>query len=85
KFLGVISLGDEVTMADFYKSIPNSEQAGDFLLQMAIGRAEHSVILGMDQALLARFRIVVLELHWLDCVFDRLGYDVIKATLDKLL
>jgi len=85
KFLGAISQGDDLTIADFCGSIPNFASAGDLLLQMDIEGAEYPVILGMDQALLARFRIVVLELHWLDIIAHRFGHDVIKATFDKLL
>lgn len=44
---------------------------GDLMLQMDIEGAEYDVLLSTPQALLNRFRIIVLELHWLDgCVFE---------------
>jgi hypothetical protein len=39
---------------------------GDLMLQMDIEGAEYEVLLGTNRSLLDRFRIIVLELHWLD-------------------
>jgi len=85
KFLGAITHGSDVTIADFCNAIPNFESLGDLLLQMDIEGAEYPVILGMEQSLLARFRIIVLELHSLDVMSHRFGHDLVKAALDKLL
>ncbi len=43
-----------------------SPQQGDMMLQMDIEGAEYDVLIETPSALLERFRIIVLELHWLD-------------------
>lgn len=40
--------------------------AGDLLLQMDIEGAEYNCLLAVSDSVLQRFRIIIVELHWLD-------------------
>lgn len=57
----------------------------DLVLQMDIEGAEYEVLLGVDVGLLRKFRILVIEFHGLEGLFDTLGFELIKATFDRLL
>jgi hypothetical protein len=85
KFLGSVTRGDTITMADYCAGIPGFATGGDLILQMDIEGAEYPVIQSMDPALLSRFRIIILELHGLENLFHTFSFELIKATLDKLL
>ena len=56
----------------------------DFLLQMDIEGHEWSVLLDATPELLSRFRILVLELHHMDRVFDSAFLMIIDSCLKKL-
>ncbi len=84
KFIG--SWDDEVYMTFSHwkdKYLPGYD--GDLLLQMDIEGSEYEVILNTPSDLLAACRIIVIELHALERMFDPFAYRIIKACLDKLL
>ncbi len=58
---------------------------GDMILQMDIEGFEYQVILSTPEDLLNRFRIIVIEFHFLDRLFDRFSYGIISSCFDKLL
>lgn len=84
-FLGPVTAGDTVTIGDYCARIPGFADGGDLILQMDIEGAEYPVITGMDAAFLARFRIIILELHGLENLFQAFSFALMKAALDKLL
>lgn len=84
-FLGPVSGGQFVTMADFCERVPGFEAGGDLVLQMDIEGAEYPVIAGMTPELLSRFRIIVLEVHGLENLFHEFAFDVMAGVFDKLL
>jgi len=57
---------------------------GDLILQMDIEGAEWSVLLNASEAILDRFRIVVLELHYLEHMRDRVSHEVMTAVFERL-
>lgn len=57
----------------------------DLLLQMDIEGDEWGVILSMSSALMARFRIIVVEVHHLDRLFDASSFPLLRLALEKLL
>jgi hypothetical protein len=63
----------------------NAPPQGDLLLQMDIEGGEYGVILDTDREILRRFRILVIEFHWLDALFHRVGFELISLTFKKLL
>lgn len=85
KFLGPVSAGKFVTMADFIQAIPAIAPGADLILQMDIEGGEYPVLLGMDRALLSLFRIVIVELHGLENLFHGFSFALIQATVEKLL
>ena len=59
--------------------------SADCILQMDIEGAEYETLLCLDPELLRKFRIIVIEFHCLDGLFDSLGFELIKSTFDRLL
>ncbi|MCB1774577.1 MAG: FkbM family methyltransferase [Gammaproteobacteria bacterium] len=57
----------------------------EMLLQMDIEGAEYEVLHNIPDALLLRFRIVVIELHRLHQLVDRFAFRFMEAALRKLL
>jgi Methyltransferase FkbM domain len=83
KFLGVVDDASTVTMDTWVNA--NAPASGDLILQMDIEGSEWPVILNCSDALLKRFRIVILELHFLERLLDEVGFEFMYAGLDRLL
>lgn len=58
---------------------------GDRILQMDIEGAEYRVLFDLSDEALKSFRIMVIEFHYLDTMFARFPFQLIKATFEKLL
>jgi hypothetical protein len=83
KFIGN-SIDDRfITLEDWIEDskIPD----GDLLLQMDIEGYEWETLLSIKPDTLRRFRIIVLELHGFENLFDRNSYLLYKTVLEKLL
>jgi len=75
---GYISLRDWISQSDLSVS-------SDFILQMDIEDAEWPVLLGLDLKTLLRFRVIVVEFHFLSQLRNRLAFEkLFKPGLDKL-
>jgi len=61
------------------------DYAGDLILQMDIEGAEYEVILGTPETLLDQFRILVIEFHALDRLFDAFVFNLFSSCFEKLL
>lgn len=57
---------------------------GDLLLQMDIEGAEFDVLIESDAALLRRFRIMVIEFHDMERMFERHSLPLMRALFAKL-
>lgn len=57
----------------------------DFVLQMDIEGSEYDVIYDLNSETLRKFRILVIEFHRLDSIFDKTGFKLINLTFNKLL
>jgi len=64
------------------KKVPGS---GDLILQMDIEGAEYAVIMASSLDILTRFRILVIEFHNFDAIYDRYGLGLIDLAFQKLL
>lgn len=84
KFLGATNSDTSMTLAA-WRDKYLADYRGELVLQMDIEGAEYEVLLSTPQKLLESFRIIVLELHWLERLFDPFGYRIIKACMDRLL
>lgn len=73
-----------ISLADWVEI--KSQSHGDLMLQMDIEGAEFLVMLAVDAKLLQRFRIVVIELHFLEALKNKWAFDKIYLPFfDKLL
>lgn len=83
KYLGKETEGDFVSLQDWVNSTFTTDSK-DLLLQMDIEGFEYDTLTGVPQALLNRFRILVLELHFLELMVYKPTFDKI-ASIIKLL
>ena len=84
KYLGPID-GDKFITLSSWKESHLKEYKGDLLLQMDIEGSEYAVFLSTPEEILDQFRIVVVEFHSLEKVFDPFAFSLISSTFDKLL
>ena len=83
KYLGDINNEIYMTLESWVKSkAPNSN---DFILQMDIEGSEHSIIADTPSEILNKFRILVIEFHRLDYLFDDMIFNSIDLTFKKIL
>lgn len=82
-FVGPETRGNVISMHDWLAKYAPAK--GDLLLQMDIEGAEYDTLIAMNDADLARFRIITLELHNLEMAFARDGNERLTAFMDKLL
>lgn len=80
KFLDIWSSDHTMTIEE----LSGSAAAGDLLLQMDIEGAEYRVLAAMPEALLRRFRIMVIEFHELDAMFSQFGFKLLEPVFEKL-
>jgi hypothetical protein len=83
KFLGVVNDETTITLDAWVKSCAPLD--GDLILQMDIEGAEWQVFLNVSDEILRRFRIIVVELHSLEQLIDKVGFNLMFAVLDRLL
>lgn len=83
KFLGARTEGINVALDDWVKL--HAPIGDDLILQMDIEGAEYGVLLSADQATLRRFRIIILEVHGLESVWQPKGLELIDCMFQKLL
>lgn len=55
----------------------------DLMLQMDIEGSEYEVLLDLDDDLLRRFRIMVIEFHDLDELFNKFSFKLINLVFKK--
>ncbi|WP_297089113.1 FkbM family methyltransferase [uncultured Draconibacterium sp.] len=83
KYIGPYSDEDYITMDDWVNSSNANDK--DLLLQMDIEGAEYASILNMSSYLLNRFRIIIIEFHGLDRLWDKEFFKFVSPVFDKLL
>jgi hypothetical protein len=84
KYLGVTSNDDFMTLDAWVESsIPGSQD--DLLLQIDIEGFEYEVFLAASDQLLNRFRIIVVEFHNLNELWNKPFFSLASRVFDKLL
>jgi len=84
KYVGAIKNQDFITVDDWVSAaIPNS--SSDLLLQMDIEGYEYEVFLALSDALMSRFRIIVVEFHDLDQLWGRPFFGLASRAFEKIL
>ncbi len=84
KYIGA-SDSDTFMTLNTWKNKYLSGYQQDLILQMDIEGAEYEALLGAPDELLGQFRIIVVEMHALDRLFDPFAFRIINACFDKLL
>jgi hypothetical protein len=84
KYLGSSDRDEFFTLAT-WKNKYLKDYSGDLLLQMDIEGFEYEVILSAPDSLLDQFRIVVIEFHNVERLFDSLVFDLFSSCFEKLL
>jgi hypothetical protein len=84
KFLGASDRDPFFTLST-WKEKYLGDYRGDLLLQMDIEGFEYEVLLNTPDKLLDQFRILVIEFHDLEKLFDPFGFRVQLSCFEKLL
>lgn len=84
KFLGSSNDEQFMTLAS-WKNKYLRDYADDLILQMDIEGAEYEVLLNVSDELLSQFRIIVIEFHSLQLVFEPIVFRFLSVCFEKLL
>ena len=85
KFLGPNNNLTHSTLETWVKSQTEYPLGQDFLLQMDIEGGEYLTLLATPQELLRRFRIIVLEIHYVECWAHPVFFNTVEAMFEKVL
>ena len=84
KFVGNYTHDEFVSMADWeQQSQPDPDR--DWIMQMDIEGGEYEFLLGMSEASLRRNRILVIEFHNLDYLYDEVFFALANTCFRKIL
>jgi hypothetical protein len=83
KFLGCTDDGQFWTLATWKEKYLSGYQ-GDMILQMDIEGAEYDVLINTPDHLLQQFRVIAIEFHELDNLFDPFFFRMFETVLRKL-
>lgn len=84
KFLGATTRDDYVRLDDWVEeSLPGN--TSDLMLQMDIEGFEYEVLLSSSSSLIRRFRVIVIEFHQLDQLWNRPFFTLVDSVFNKLL
>ncbi|QIK66201.1 hypothetical protein G7072_07440 [Nocardioides sp. HDW12B] len=84
RYVGSLTDDTFFTLSD-WKNARLPGDAGDLLLQMDVEGAEYETLLATPTELLAQFRIMVIEFHYLHELFSRSFFGIASRVFDKLL
>lgn len=84
KHVGAVAGERRMTMEEWV-GVALPAERGDLMLQMDIEGDEYEVLLSMPQSLLARFRVIVVELHELDHLWNRRLFRFVAAAMRKVV
>ncbi|MHC1736813.1 MAG: hypothetical protein AB9882_02245 [Ignavibacteriaceae bacterium] len=84
KFVGCTNNDDFITMDDWVNSKCQSEKS-ELLLQMDIEGGEYNSLINMTDSLMNRFRIMVIEFHTLQDLWNPHYFNLNKTVFDKIL
>ena len=82
KFLGNKNDEKFIRLEDWVKS--NTNDNSDLILQMDIEGSEYEVIIDTPREVFKKFRIMAIEFHSLDMIFNKNAFKMVEAVFDKL-
>jgi Methyltransferase FkbM domain len=84
KYIGAYKDDDFITIDDWVKS-SGVDNDSDLLLQMDIEGYEYETILSCSGDLLNRFRIIIVEFHDLDQLWNKPFFNIAASSFNKIL
>lgn len=81
RHVGVENCSTTIRLRDWVQQNSNSDE---LILQMDIEGSEYDVILDTDTDFFSRFRIIVIEFHFLEMMLNPSGLKLVTACLKKL-
>lgn len=84
RYVGCLTNDRFITLDDWHAAKLGDDDA-ELLLQMDIEGAEYETLLAASPALLAKFRIMVIEFHWLPQLWNEPFFALAARAFDKLL
>ena len=86
KNIGVVDSEECMTMDKWVEdSLGESAAFPDMLLQMDVEGDEYAVLLNMSPRLMRGFRIIVAEVHGLNCLFHRPFFNIAARAFERVL
>ncbi len=85
KFLGIKNDYENININTWIKKHFPEKSTDEFILQMDIEGSEYEVLLNLEERLLKKFRILIIEFHNLNNLIHVNGYKIIKAVFEKIL
>ncbi len=85
KYIGAVNDEMFITLNKWIETCTPNDSDSDCLLQMDIEGHEYVSLLSIDEALLQRFRIVIIEFHNLRNWGEPKFFELVKAAFDRLL
>lgn len=83
-YVGAYTHDEFITMEEWIESV-HPDQTGDWILQIDIEGAEYEVLLNIPERYLRKARIIVIEFHALDYLFDHEFFKLANCVFGKLL
>jgi hypothetical protein len=84
RFVGCVTDERFITLDDWHTAKLGADQS-ELLLQMDIEGAEYETLLATSPELLRRFRIMIVEFHWLPPLWNRPFFALVERAFRKLL
>lgn len=84
KFIGCTNNAAFMTMDSWFVST-NTANNTDLLLQMDIERSEYAAIINTSDELMKRFKVMVIEFHFLQQLWNKGFFKIVETTLHKIL
>lgn len=85
RYVGCVTDERYMTLDDWCAAKLGRESDAELLLQMDIEGAEYETLLAASPALLARYRIMIVEFHWLPQLWNEPFFEIASRVFDKLL
>lgn len=84
KYIGSSSQGAFITLDDWVNSsVPND--GAELLLQMDIEGFEYEVLLSLSKELQSKFKVIVIEFHFMDQLWNAPYFSLVSRAFEKLL
>lgn len=84
KFVGCTNSEDFITMDEWIKTSDTADSS-DLLLQMDIEGGEYYSFINMTDSAISRFRIMVIEFHLLQDLWNNHFFELVKTVFNKIL